>query len=218
MLGFDAAQDRNAGDDDVSGRWRRPDGTFRVGNGTDRAPYLGRRSIGTTVGDEPAWMLPSASNSCRSYSGRLRGPIAPSGRYSTPGSRRRSPPAVPARWLRVPQRSPSLTSCRRPIKFRINRPAGAACVSSKQCPPSKVCASMPGRSSTQDSVSASSKKGSCRPRTMTAGGRARPRDGRRWSGTDRRRQRAQFDKLRDKGPRAPVCRRAIRMPHLRPRF
>jgi hypothetical protein len=37
------------------------------------SPYRGRRSIGTMVGDEPAWMLPRTSNPCRSYNGTLRG-------------------------------------------------------------------------------------------------------------------------------------------------
>ena len=34
---------------------------------------LERRSIGTTVGDEPAWTRPRMLNPCRSYSGTLRG-------------------------------------------------------------------------------------------------------------------------------------------------
>jgi hypothetical protein len=34
--------------------------------------HRGRRSIGTMVGDDPAWMLPRTSNPYRSYNGTLR--------------------------------------------------------------------------------------------------------------------------------------------------
>jgi len=65
---FNLTRDRDA-------RPKRPKGG--LGNDAYRQPAgrqtQRRRSMGTIVGDEPAWMLPMTSNPCRSYNGTLRG-------------------------------------------------------------------------------------------------------------------------------------------------
>jgi hypothetical protein len=97
---------------------------------------------------------PEASGSGKTSAGATRR-VKLSQSYS--GGVTHALPFFRSRWVRL-------------MKSTMIDAASAACVSSSMWPPSRIWASILGRSSIHDRTSASSKNGSCRPQTIRAGG------------------------------------------------